>query len=96
MSQILLGVKYLHDQGILHRDISVDNIFLTRSGDVKIGDFGHAFTISTPPKLAITKFYHMPPELLKSEGMGDFNYRHDIYQVGVLLYNLCMLKPPYS
>ena len=40
--QISLGLKHVHDRKILHRDIKTQNIFLTRSGVIKLGDFGIA------------------------------------------------------
>lgn len=38
--QICLGLKHIHDRKIIHRDIKSENIFLNRSGQIKIGDFG--------------------------------------------------------
>ena len=38
--QIILGLQYVHQKGVLHRDIKLDNILLTSEGDVKICDFG--------------------------------------------------------
>jgi serine/threonine protein kinase len=38
--QIMQGIAYMHQQGIVHRDIKLDNILLDGHGNVKIGDFG--------------------------------------------------------
>lgn len=40
--QICLGLKHVHDRKILHRDIKTQNIFVTKSGIIKLGDFGIA------------------------------------------------------
>lgn len=41
-TQICLGMKHIHDRKIIHRDIKSANVFLTKKGVVKIGDFGIA------------------------------------------------------
>jgi serine/threonine protein kinase len=38
--EIVLGLRYLHDQGVIHRDIKSSNLFLDSQNHVKIGDFG--------------------------------------------------------
>lgn len=48
MAQIVDGLKYLHGHGILHRDLSLTNLLLTKSMEVKIADFGLATQLSTP------------------------------------------------
>lgn len=40
IGKILLGLKYIHDQGVIHRDIKSDNIFLAENNLPRIGDFG--------------------------------------------------------
>lgn len=48
MTQIVSGMKYLHQHSILHRDLSLANLLLTANMDVKIADFGLAAQLSSP------------------------------------------------
>lgn len=42
MVQLLQAVKYIHDSGLLHRDIKTANVFLDKDMNIKLGDFGTA------------------------------------------------------
>ena len=48
MTQIVTGMRYLHQHSILHRDLSLTNLLLTKSMTVKIADFGLAAQLSSP------------------------------------------------
>ena len=46
ITQVLRGLKYLHEQGVLHRDIKGANILTTKDGTVKLADFGVSMKLS--------------------------------------------------
>ena len=63
-TQICLAIKHVHDKKIIHRDIKAQNIFLTKSGNVKLGDFGIAkhlqHTIHKMKSIVGTPYYMSP------------------------------------
>lgn len=95
---LLSAVQKIHNKGIIHKDISADNIFLVSSAQIKILDFGAArFKNSeSDKKLAIVvKNGYAPPEQYYSKGVID--YRTDIYAVGAVMYQMLTgEKPPES
>ena len=93
--QICLALKHIHDRKILHRDLKSQNIFLTKEGHIKIGDFGIAKVLSQTMENARTMVgtpYYLSPELIDSK---PYNFKSDIWSLGVLLYEMCALQPPF-
>ncbi|KAI8639384.1 kinase-like domain-containing protein [Parasitella parasitica] len=95
LDQLASGLKYLHDQNLIHRDIKPKNIFLvppsatsaSKVPDVKLGDFGFAKML---PKTSLAMSVlgspiYMAPEVLKGE---PYNYKADLWSLGVVLYEL--------
>ncbi|XP_061478366.1 serine/threonine-protein kinase Nek3 isoform X2 [Rhineura floridana] len=95
-AQICLGVRYIHDKRVLHRDIKSKNIFLTQNGKVKLGDFGSALLLSSPKAYACSYVgtpYYVPPEIWENT---PYNNKSDIWSLGCILYELCTLKHPFQ
>lgn len=93
--QMCLGLDYVHSNKILHRDLKTQNIFLTKSGDVKIGDFGICRVFSKSDELASTSVgtpYYISPEVCKGE---LYSYKADIWSLGCIVYELCSLQRPF-
>jgi serine/threonine protein kinase len=75
--------------GLVHRDVSPQNVLLTFGGDVKLVDFGIAkatkFAAETQAGLLHGKYAHMSPEQCRGE---DLDARSDVFSAGILLYEL--------
>jgi len=94
--QICRGLQYIHSKNIIHRDIKSQNIFLMKNGKLKIGDFGIAKTLTETKNNASTVIgtpYYFSPEIINGE---PYNYKTDIWSLGVVLYEMCCLKLPFE
>lgn len=94
--QVLLAMKHVHDRKVLHRDIKGQNIFLMRSGLIKLGDFGISKVLSNTVDKARTMVgtpYYLSPEIVENR---PYSFKSDVWSLGVLLYELCTLKPPFD
>ncbi|KAE8453022.1 hypothetical protein EG329_012209 [Mollisiaceae sp. DMI_Dod_QoI] len=95
MGQILLGLQYLHDQGVIHRDIKGANILTTKDGKVKLADFGvSTSTLSGADKEAqvVGTPYWMAPEIIQLSGATPAS---DIWSLGCTVIELLEGRPPY-
>ena len=91
--QILEGLKYLHDNKIMHRDLKCANIFLMKDGILKLGDLN----VSKIAKLGMAQTqtgtpYYISPEIWKEQ---PYDYKCDIWSVGCIIYEICTLRPPF-
>lgn len=95
-TQICLAIKHIHDRKVIHRDIKGQNVFLTKTNVVKLGDFGIAKVLSNTVERAKTVVgtpYYMSPEIIEGK---PYSFQSDVWSLGVLLYELCALKPPFD
>ena len=105
--QVLAGLDHIHRRGLLHRDISADNVMLSYDADdrliAKIIDLGIAKDVNTPASdmatqagILIGNPKYMSPEQLGSiEDGGQLDGRSDLYGLGVVLYEMLLGVPPF-
>ena len=86
MRQLIDAVSYIHDQNIAHRDIKLENILLTKSGVVKLIDFGFAISSNGPLKTFCGTPTYMAPELVRRAEY--FGPSVDKWALGVLIYRM--------
>ena len=93
---ILQALEYSHRNGIVHRDIKPANVMLTRTGQVKVMDFGIARAMGdsgmtmTQTAAVIGTAQYLSPEQAKGE---QVDARSDLYSTGCLLYELLTVRP---
>jgi len=94
--QMCIGLNYIHSKKILHRDIKSLNIFLTKEGDIRIGDLGVAKILADSVNFAHTMVgtpYYLSPEMCEEK---PYNEKSDIWALGCVLYELCVQKHPFQ
>lgn len=100
LRDVCKALKYAHDNGVIHRDIKPGNILISKTGDIKLADFGIASTENSEADDGLTRegttlgtVAYMPPEQFSSTKTVD--KRADIYAVGVMLYEMVTGVKPF-
>lgn len=94
--QIAMALQYMHERHVLHRDLKTQNIFLTKSNIIKVGDLGIARVLETSSDMATTLIgtpYYMSPELFSNQ---PYNHKSDVWALGCCLYEMCTLRHAFN
>jgi serine/threonine-protein kinase len=95
MGQVLRGLHFAHEHGIVHRDIKPSNIRLLEDGTAKIMDFGIAKlggTGITKTGMMVGTVHYMSPEQIRGKKLDG---RSDVFSSGVILYEMLCGKRPF-
>jgi predicted Ser/Thr protein kinase len=94
------AISYAHDEGVLHRDLKPANLMVSRSGKVKVTDFGVARLAQSSATSEATQLgtvlgspSYMSPEQARGEQSDE---RSDIYSFGATLYKVLTGAPPFT
>lgn len=97
MFQLCSAVIYAHNHGVIHRDIKPQNVFLTNSGTIKLGDFGIAtFQDSaqvTRSDVVVGSVHYIAPEVAQS---SPASYKSDMYSMGITFFELITGRVPFD
>ena len=96
ITQICLALQHVHKKKILHRDLKSGNVFLMKSGIVKLGDFGISKGLKSTwdkAKTTVGTPYYLAPEIINNK---PYDSKCDIWALGVLLYELMTFKMPFN
>lgn len=95
-TQAVLALKYIHDKHILHRDLKSGNFFLSKSGNIKMGDFGIAKVLECTAACAQTQIgtpYYLSPEICHGK---PYAWGSDIWSMGCILYEMSANRVPFD
>uniref|UniRef100_A0A8C2HGU1 Serine/threonine-protein kinase PLK4 n=1 Tax=Cyprinus carpio TaxID=7962 RepID=A0A8C2HGU1_CYPCA len=96
MHQIVKGMLYLHTHGIMHRDLTLSNLLLTTSMNIKIADFGLATQLKLPSEKHFTMCgtpNYISPEVATRSAHG---LESDVWSLGCMFYAFLTSRPPFD
>lgn len=107
MNQLILGVKYIHDQGWAHRDLKPDNILITEDLEIKLIDFGlgcseecRIYNCTNTCKGAGGTLWYLPPEFFNGTRVDSLqaSQAHDIWSLTMVMFELVngLYKFPFN
>ena len=103
--QIVCGLSYLHEQGIVHQDIKPSNVLMFSDGTVKISDFGIGHRFQSADTVVGTPAYQAPEvfggeeDLTEEEDLNDEPLdpcKEDVWSLGISLFQAKFLRLPYT
>ncbi len=98
LKELVSALKYAHDLGVVHRDLSASNIFITHSNTVKLIDFGLAEEDVQHNETQYTKTISGSLEYLSPERVDGLvaSFKSDYFSVGIVLYEMLTLNSPFK
>jgi NIMA (never in mitosis gene a)-related kinase len=108
--QCLFGLQYIHNQGVIHRDIKLGNLFMDENGNIQIGDFGISAVMTKKEAKKIAKNEEIDSLLFdRKESAGTelfmapeimnglfYDQKADVFSMGICFYILCFKTVPYG
>ncbi|RDD39273.1 LEAF RUST 10 DISEASE-RESISTANCE LOCUS RECEPTOR-LIKE PROTEIN KINASE-like 1.3 [Trichoplax sp. H2] len=98
LTDILNGLEYLHDHGIVHENLTTKNILITNTGEAKLSDFGYVSLFQT--KLALSKkalYHHHKIAYMCQDALnGHVGKKNDIYSFAIVATEVISGKQAYD
>ncbi|MDC0326061.1 serine/threonine protein kinase [bacterium] len=96
--QICSALQYAHNHGVIHRDLKPSNLFLTKTGEVKLGDFGIARDLDrsdlTASGMTVGTHAYMAPEQIT--GAQAVSGKADLYSLGCCMFEMLVGRTPFQ
>ena len=100
MFQLIEAVSFMHESNVIHRDLKLGNLFLSKHLHIKVGDFGLATRVDSSDEkrktICGTPNYIAPEVIDGNKEKRGHSFEVDIWSMGVICFTMLVGKPPYE